>query len=292
MPHTLVAGYTCIAITKDAMVVAFTMDVEVVVAQIDLDVVASLRGSVGSFQEQVSCKTKVPSVEVRYSLCLPFNIKHRLSISLKDYLRRSGAFGFLLPLFGGADSSSVAVVVWYMCQLVVKEIANGDEQVKVDAIRIGNYRDGQYPTNSREFAKRIFYTIFMGSENRLRAKVLAYEIGSWHLDLSIDGVVFAFLSLFQTLTGYLSSQRMTPITTTAMEVRGVDRGEDDAGFGEEGERKGERDPVGEVLKCGIKYFILCFKQLDEVDMGMSYEELSIYGRAQKIFRCGPVSMFQ
>ncbi|QHO57777.1 glutamine-dependent NAD(+) synthetase-like [Arachis hypogaea] len=108
MPHTLVAGYTCIAITKDAMVVAFTM----------------------------------------------------------DYLRRSGAFGFLLPLFGGADSSSVAVVVWYMCQLVVKEIANGDEQVKVDAIRIGNYRDGQYPTNSREFAKRIFYTIFMGSENR------------------------------------------------------------------------------------------------------------------------------
>ena len=46
------------------------------------------------------------------------------------------------------------------------EIANGDEQVKVDAIRIGNYKDGQYPTDSREFAKRIFYTVFMGSENR------------------------------------------------------------------------------------------------------------------------------
>lgn len=46
------------------------------------------------------------------------------------------------------------------------EIANGDEQVKADAIRIGNYKDGQFPTNSREFAKRIFYTVFMGSENR------------------------------------------------------------------------------------------------------------------------------
>lgn len=46
------------------------------------------------------------------------------------------------------------------------EIANGDEQVKADAIRIGNYKDGQYPTDSREFAKRIFYTVFMGSENR------------------------------------------------------------------------------------------------------------------------------
>ena len=46
------------------------------------------------------------------------------------------------------------------------EIANGDEQVKADAIRIGNYKDGLYPTDSREFAKRIFYTVFMGSENR------------------------------------------------------------------------------------------------------------------------------
>ncbi|KAK8959984.1 hypothetical protein KSP40_PGU016551 [Platanthera guangdongensis] len=27
-------------------------------------------------------------------------------------------------------------------------------------------------------------------------------------------------------------------------------------------------------------------------MGMTYEELSVYGRLRKIFRCGPVSMFQ
>ena len=47
------------------------------------------------------------------------------------------------------------------------EIENGDEKVKADAIRIGNYTDGQFPTDSREFAKRIFYTVFMGSENRL-----------------------------------------------------------------------------------------------------------------------------
>lgn len=46
------------------------------------------------------------------------------------------------------------------------EIANGDEQVKADAIRIGNYTNGQFPTDSKEFAKRVFYTVFMGSENR------------------------------------------------------------------------------------------------------------------------------
>lgn len=34
-----------------------------------------------------------------------------------------------------------------------------------------------------------------------RAKVLADEIGSWHLDVCIDGVISALLALFQTLTG-------------------------------------------------------------------------------------------
>lgn len=46
------------------------------------------------------------------------------------------------------------------------EIHNGDEKVKADAIRIGQYPDGTFPTDSKEFAKRIFYTVFMGTENR------------------------------------------------------------------------------------------------------------------------------
>lgn len=41
---------------------------------------------------------------------------------LWDYLRRSGATGYLLPLSGGADSSSTAAIVGSMCQLVVKGI--------------------------------------------------------------------------------------------------------------------------------------------------------------------------
>jgi NAD+ synthase (glutamine-hydrolysing) len=49
---------------------------------------------------------------------------------------------------------------------LASEIANANEQVKADAIRIGNYKNGQYPIDSREFAKRIFYTVFMGTENK------------------------------------------------------------------------------------------------------------------------------
>jgi NAD+ synthase (glutamine-hydrolysing) len=221
-------GCSCVVLNGDVVAQGsqFSLkDVEVVVAQIDLDAVASLRGSISSFQEQASCNPKVPSVATPYKLCQPFNLRMSLSSPVEiryhspeeeiafgpacwmwDYLRRSGASGFLLPLSGGADSSSVAAIVGCMCQLVVKDIQNGDEQVKADAVRIGHYTDGQFPTDSKEFSKRIFYTVFMGSENssdatRKRAKVLADDIGSWHLDVSIDGVVSSLLSLFQTLSG-------------------------------------------------------------------------------------------
>lgn len=37
---------------------------------------------------------------------------------------------------------------------------------------------------------------------------------------------------------------------------------------------------------------LSANQIDEEDMGMSYQELSFFGRLRKIMGCGPVSMFQ
>lgn len=48
---------------------------------------------------------------------------------LWDYLKRSGASGFLLPLSGGADSASVAAIVGSMCQQVMQ------------AIKVGIYRN-------------------------------------------------------------------------------------------------------------------------------------------------------
>ncbi|XP_024020351.1 glutamine-dependent NAD(+) synthetase isoform X2 [Morus notabilis] len=353
-------------------------DVEVVVAQVDLEAVASLRGSISSFQEQASCKTTVASVMVPYKLCQSFNLKMCPSSPLKinyhcpeeeiaygpgcwlwDYLRRSGASGFLLPLSGGADSSSVAAIVGCMCQLVVKEIANGDEQVKADAVRIGHYTDGQFPTDSREFAKRIFYTVFMGSENsseatRSRAKVLADEIGSWHLDVPIDGVVSALLSLFQTVTGKRPQYKVDGGSNTEnLALQNIQARirmvlafmlasllpwvHDKRGFylvlGSSNVDEGLRgyltkydcssadiNPIGSISKQDLRAFLRWaaihlgyssladieaapptaelepirsnYSQLDEVDMGMTYEELSIYGRLRKIFRCGPVSMFK
>ncbi|XP_038875302.1 glutamine-dependent NAD(+) synthetase isoform X2 [Benincasa hispida] len=374
-------GCACVVVNGDLVAQGsqFSLkDVEVIVAHVDLDAVASLRGSISSFQEQASYKTKVPSVAAPYSLCQSFDLKISLSSPLEikyhcaeeeiafgpgcwlwDYLRRSGASGFLLPLSGGADSSSVAAIVGCMCQLVVKEIANGDEQVKADAIRIGHYADGEFPTDSREFAKRIFYTVFMGSENsseatRTRAKVLAHEIGSWHLDVSIDGIVSAFLSLFQTLTGkrpqykvdggsnienlgLQNIQARIRMVLAFMFASLLPWVHSKPGFylvlGSSNVDEGLRgyltkydcssadiNPIGSISKQDLRAFLrwasthLCYSsladieaapptaelepirsdysQLDEVDMGMTYEELSVYGRLRKIFRCGPVSMFK
>ncbi|KAL0542350.1 hypothetical protein IC582_022455 [Cucumis melo] len=374
-------GCACVVVNGDLVAQGsqFSLkDVEVVVAHVDLDAVASLRGSISSFQEQASYKTTVPSLAVPYSLCESFNLKISLSSPreikyhcaeeeiafgpgcwLWDYLRRSGASGFLLPLSGGADSSSVAAIVGCMCQLVVKEIANGDEQVKADAIRIGHYADGEFPTDSREFARRIFYTVFMGSENsseetRTRAKVLAHEIGSWHLDVSIDGIVSALLSLFQTLTGkrprykvdggsnienlgLQNIQARIRMVLAFMFASLLPWVHSKPGFylvlGSSNVDEGLRgyltkydcssadiNPIGSISKMDLRAFLRWasthlsylsladieaapptaelepirsnYSQLDEVDMGMTYEELSVYGRLRKIFRCGPVSMFK
>jgi NAD+ synthase (glutamine-hydrolysing) len=41
---------------------------------------------------------------------------------LWDYLRRSGARGFFLPLSGGADSAAVASIVASMSRILIKNI--------------------------------------------------------------------------------------------------------------------------------------------------------------------------
>ncbi|KAI3453349.1 hypothetical protein Pfo_010012 [Paulownia fortunei] len=374
-------GCSCIVVNGDVVAqgLQFSLkDVELVVAQVDLDKVASLRESNSSFREQASCKTKVPSVFVPYKICQSFKLQKSVSSPIKiqyhcseeeialgpacwlwNYLKRSGASGFLLPLSCGVASSAVAAIVGCMCQLVVKEIANGDEQVKADAIRIGHYIDGQFPTDSREFAKRIFYTVFMGSENSSDAsskqsRVLAEDIGSWHLDVSINGVVSALLSLFQTLTGKClhnkedggtnvenlalqNIQARSRMVVTFMLASLLPWVHNKTGFylvlssttADEGLcgnltkygcSSGDINPVGSINKQYLRAFLrwaaahLGYSSLaeveaaqpnaelksittndslrGEVDIGMTDEELTVYGRLRRIFRCGPVSMFQ
>ena len=53
---------------------------------------------------------------------------------LWDYLRRSGAGGFFLPLSGGADSGATCAIVGAMCELVAAECRKGNDQVHEEKI--------------------------------------------------------------------------------------------------------------------------------------------------------------
>ncbi|KAH9305697.1 hypothetical protein KI387_010101, partial [Taxus chinensis] len=341
--------------------------------------VLSYRGAISSLREQASYEPSIPSIQVDFKLCqlkenlrvfpsLPIKVRYHSpeeeialgpACWLWDYLRRSGASGYLLPLSGGADSSSVAAIVGCMCQLVTKAITDGNQQVKSDAIRIGQYKKGDLPLDTKEFAKRIFYTVYMGSENssdstRELAKRLSNEIGSWHLDVKIDNIVSSLISLFQSLTGKTPRYKVDGGTNAEnLALQNIQARvrmiiaflfaslmpwvQSKSGFflvlGSSNVDEGLRgyltkydcssadiNPIGSVSKQDLRMFLRWatvnlgymslaeieaapptaelepirsnYSQLDEADMGMTYEELSMYGRLRKIFRCGPVSMFQ
>ncbi|KAK9659379.1 glutamine-dependent NAD(+) synthetase [Aspergillus fumigatus] len=128
---------------------------------------------------------------------------------LWDYLRRSGAAGFFLPLSGGIDSCATAIIVHSMCREVVKAVSEGNQQVIKDVRRLCAEPEGStwLPRTSQEVCNRIFHTSFMGTQNssketRERAKALSTEIGSYHIDFNFDTVVTAITNLFTVITNF------------------------------------------------------------------------------------------
>jgi len=127
-----------------------------------------------------------------------------------DYLRRSGAAGYLIPLSGGLDSCSTATLVFSMCREVMKALSQDNAQVKSDVQRIGGAYGPQdwLPESAQDLCNRILHTVYMGmakqssTETRSRAKDLAAAIGSYHVDMNIDAMFSAFKDTFTTSTGF------------------------------------------------------------------------------------------
>jgi len=278
---------------------------------------------------------------------------------LWDYLRRSGSSGFFLPVSGGADSSSTAAIVGSMCQMVANAVVSGNQQVIADARRITGEDDNYLPTDPREFANRIFHTCYMESQNsskatRNRAKAIADQVGSYHLDVNIDSVVSALVSTFIKLTDKTPKFRIeggTDAENVALQniqarirmvlsyflsqlllwVRGGKGGllvlssanvdESLRGYVTKYDcSSADVNPIGGISKMDLRRFLDWaadhlgytalidvvsalptaelepitedYTQEDEADMKMTYEELSRFGILRKIYRCGPVSMFE
>ena len=110
-------------------------EVELVTATADLNDVRSHRQNFLARSFQASSSPSIPRVSVDFRLTAPNPMELRVSMPLPpklhdpmeeialgpsgwlwDYLRRSGARGYFLPLSGGADSSSTAALVAIMCE--------------------------------------------------------------------------------------------------------------------------------------------------------------------------------
>ncbi|XP_021258369.1 glutamine-dependent NAD(+) synthetase isoform X2 [Numida meleagris] len=350
---------------------------EVLVATLDLEDVRSYRAEISSRNLAASKVNPFPRIKVNFALscsddlavpiCVPIQWRHHSpeeeiclgpACWLWDYLRRSKQAGFLLPLSGGIDSSATACIVYSMCHQVCLAVKNGNAEVLADARKI--VHDESYvPEDPREFCKRVFTTCYMASENssqdtRNRAKLLAEQIGSYHINLNIDAAVKAIVGIFSMVTGRTpcfsvyggSSRENLALQNVQARVRmvlaylfaqltlwtrGMPGGLLVLGSANVDESlrgyltkydcsSADINPIGGISKTDLKNFIqYCIEnfqltalrsimaapptaeleplvdgqvsQTDEADMGMTYAELSIYGKLRKIAKAGPYSMF-
>ncbi|TIA90965.1 hypothetical protein E3P99_01305 [Wallemia hederae] len=362
-------------------------DVDVVTATVDIEDVRSRRTSISrnlqAAQSEAMPRVHLPKVlsygigenflAAEPSAPVPLRIhapEEEIALGpacwLWDYLRRSRTQGYFLALSGGIDSCASATIVSSMCRQVVKACQEGvltsaqEQQVIADVRRItGEPDDSTYvPWDHRELCNRIFYTSYMGTENssdetRQRAKDLANDIGSYHVDINIDAVIAAIRDLFAMATGlrpkfkvhggsyaenialqniqarlrmllsYLFAQllpwvRGRPGGLLVLASSNVD--ECLRGYLTKYDcSSADLNPIGSISKTDLKRFIgwaqkefdlpilegflhatptaelepitQNYVQSDEVDMGMTYDQLSAFGRLRKVEKCGPYSMF-
>lgn len=360
-------------------------DVEVVTATVDLQEVRSARYP-PSRRQQANKAPTYPRVEFPGYLTRPsedidpsiqpspalepryIEPEEEIAVGpacwLWDYLRRSRQAGYFVPLSGGIDSCSTAVIVFSMCREVIKAIQNdGNTQVIADVRRIcGEPDDSTWlPTTPQEVCNRLFHTCFMGTTNsskdtRTRAKALAEAIGAYHVDMNMDVVVSAVTTLFTSLFGLSLRYKVhggSPAENIALQniqsrlrmvlsyllaqtlclVRQRRNGGGLLVLGSANVDESLRgyltkydcssadiNPIGGISKTDLKRFIRwaetvfglpvlrdfldatptaelepiteTYVQSDEADMGITYDELSEFGRLRKVRRLGPWGQFQ
>ncbi|KAK9891538.1 hypothetical protein WA026_015500 [Henosepilachna vigintioctopunctata] len=373
-------GCSCIAVNGDIVSRAkqFSLEeVEVIAGTIDLEDIRTQRNHARSLAHLSSGSPSYKRIFVDFSLCPPHDTVLNNSVPIDwyylkpeeeivqgpacwlwDFLRRSGQGGFFLPLSGGADSTSTALIVYSMCKMVTKYVQIGDGRVLAEVRKICGSPE-YIPKSASELCNRILVTCYMGTENssketKERASILADAIGSYHMHITIDKAVTTCLEVFSVVTGffpkyeskggcprqslalqniqahlrmvfsYLFAQlvlwtRNRPGGLLVLGSTNVD--ESLTGYTTKYDcSSADINPIGGISKTDLRRFLhYCREkfaipivddilkapptaelepliqgqliQTDEEDMGMTYSELSEYGRLRKMHHCGPYSMY-
>ena len=202
------------------------------------------------------------------------------SLALFDYLRKSKSKGFVLSLSGGADSSSIAV-------LVAEMVKNGLEELGFEEFRRKLNIDLKQGTN-QEIVGQLFFTAYQGTVNSSKdtlesAKNLAGSIGAQFYHWTIDQEVTQYQNSIENVLGRSLSWDTDDIALQNIQARArspiiwmlaninkclllstSNRSEGDVGYATmDGDTSGSISPIAAVSKV----FIIQWLRYAEKELG-------------------------
>ena len=204
------------------------------------------------------------------------------ALALFDYLRKSKASGFVLSLSGGADSSSIAVLVSEMVKRGVDELGVRGfvEKLGIEAIQELKEREAGLST-VKDIVNKIFTCAYQGtvnsSEDTLRsAESLANEIGAVFHCWRIDEEVQSYTGKMENVLGReltwekddialqnIQSRSRSPIIWMLANIKNAlllttsNRSEGDVGYATmDGDTSGSLAPIAAVDKHFIRQWLV------------------------------------
>lgn len=207
------------------------------------------------------------------------------SLALFDYLRKSKSKGFVLSLSGGADSSSIVV-------LIAEMVRRGTEELGVSVFmdKIGLSFNPQSSDPKREIVGELLTTAYQATENSSystfqSAKTLSKSIGAKFYNWEISEEVKSYTEKIETAIGRkltwkddditlqnIQARTRSPIIwmlaniNQALLINTSNRSEGDVGYTTmDGDTSGSISPIAGV----DKFFLMNWLRWAEVHLGYS-----------------------
>ncbi len=111
-----------------------------------------------------------------------------VALGLFDYLRKSASRGFVLSLSGGADSTAVAVLIYLMSQLALKELGLEGTRKKLGV----SLRDVE--ASPETLMQHLLTTVYQATDHsslttRDAAREVASSLGARHFEMNVQSIV-------------------------------------------------------------------------------------------------------
>ena len=197
------------------------------------------------------------------------------ALALFDYLRKSKSKGFVLSLSGGADSSSIAILIAEMVRRGLKELGQS-----VFCKKIGLTYHPESPFSEKELVGKLLTTAYQGTKNSSTdtfesAKTLAHSIGAVFYSWTIDEEVTSYTRKIETAIGRQLTWEKDDITLQNIQARSrspiiwmlanlnnalllntSNRSEGDVGYSTmDGDTSGSISPIAAVDKFFILHWL-------------------------------------